>query len=658
VPLEIAARIGSREMKGQVSVRAEAAETYEDAVAQGDSAVLVSRAADGLLSASLGNLLPGETAEIRLRYGQLLEVREGAVRIALPTVIAPRYGDPANAGLEPFAAPETSLAAQYPLALTLDLHGALANAAVSCATHSASFARAGDALRITVARASLDRDVVILAEQLPAGAEGYSAVARDGAHYVALASFLAPAARHEAMPLAVKVLVDCSGSMNGDSIHQARAALARFVAELGEADRVSLTRFGSTVAHSRASLAPLRGEDRRRLRHAIGTLEADLGGTEMESALRTVYDIPVEGGGAAVLLITDGEIHATDAVIAGACASGHRLFVVAVGASPAESWLARLAEETGGAIEFVTPREDIEAAVRRLAHRIRTPRQSLGAVRWPGRHDIVGPVPASVYEGETVHAFARLLDQPLGEVRAEFAAGAVTMRLPAEVAATDTLARLFAAQRLRHETDATQRRALALAYQLLTEDTSWILTLERAADEKGSAVPVLAKVPQMMAAGWGGVGAVALPSVVGAQRMLSASLCMESASYQPIEEPEEISLAYAPAFEPLRRESELARRLSASLRHANVNQLPTTLNELAALGVDDAVLEPLRAEVFAGAPESLVVLAFLQGLVDQQGLLLDCEAELKREIGRERRRAGQQLRRSVAEALALAERDH
>ena len=50
-------------------------------------------------------------------------------------------------------------------------------------------------------------------------------------------------------------------------------------------------------------------------------------------------------------------------MIDAARASGHRVFAIGVGSSPAEGVLRSLAEATGGACEFATPGEALEAAV-------------------------------------------------------------------------------------------------------------------------------------------------------------------------------------------------------------------------------------------------------------------------------------------------------
>src|SRR5262249_4826692 len=84
--------IGERILRGVVAPRAEAETRYEKAIESGDSAVMLERSAEGLYTLNVGNLLAGETMQVRLRYGQLLRLIDRAARLTVPTVIAPRYG--------------------------------------------------------------------------------------------------------------------------------------------------------------------------------------------------------------------------------------------------------------------------------------------------------------------------------------------------------------------------------------------------------------------------------------------------------------------------------------------------------------------------------------------------------------------------------------
>jgi Ca-activated chloride channel family protein len=74
---------------------------------------------------------------------------------------------------------------------------------------------------------------------------------------VALAAFELPVAPkgEGGGRLALKLLVDCSGSMGGDSIASARRALMGVMEGLSEGDEVSFTRFGSDACQRRPEIA-------------------------------------------------------------------------------------------------------------------------------------------------------------------------------------------------------------------------------------------------------------------------------------------------------------------------------------------------------------------------------------------------------------------
>jgi len=251
-------------------------------------------------------------------------------------VIAPRYGDPAKAGLEPHQIPTTELGVEYPFALTIDLAGDVAKGALSSPSHAIATTHTEEGVRVSLARgAFLDRDFVLNV----AGLAGCSlaVVAQDGDRFVALASFCADLPRDaNELPLKVKLLVDCSGSMGGDSIDAAKRALHRILAGLAPEDRFSFSRFGSTIVHETKGLVAADGAHVRAASERLAKMDADLGGTEMPAALRSVFGMGGSESAADVLLITDGEVWNADGLVAEARAAKQRVFVVGIGSAPAE----------------------------------------------------------------------------------------------------------------------------------------------------------------------------------------------------------------------------------------------------------------------------------------------------------------------------------
>ena len=201
----------------------------------------------------------------------------------------------------------------------------------------------------------LDRDFVVVVDGL--AGRPLATLARDGDGWVALASFLPALDRADDAPLTLKVLVDCSGSMAGDSIGQARTAVARLVERLSPDDRVSVSAFGSSVVHAPPGLRKADAAHRAARLGWSEALQADPADTEIEGALASLFGHGgAEGRHADVFMITDGETWAGDAIVALARAQDQRVFIVAVGASP-ESLLAAGAGHR--AVEFVTPNESI-----------------------------------------------------------------------------------------------------------------------------------------------------------------------------------------------------------------------------------------------------------------------------------------------------------
>jgi len=352
VLLSFATELNGARMAGTILPRRQAEAQYENALADGDAPVMLEAHADGLHTANIGNLKPGDEIVVEVRMAQVAALEQGRLRLVVPSTIAPRYGDPASAGLQPQQAPVASVHADYPLAFTLQVSGALADAPGECPTHRVVSRRTEAGLQIALApEARLDRDVVLVVT--PASpADAVVTQARDPRSADAPIVLLATLPVPEAAPrdgIALKLLVDCSGSMGGDSIASARRALQGIAAGLAAADAVSFTRFGSTVEQL-GGLAPCTPAALATLARHIDKTDANLGGTEMKAALASVFAIPARAkagdGLGDVLMITDGEVWDVEAIIETARRAAHRVFVIGVGSSPAEGPLRRLAQAT------------------------------------------------------------------------------------------------------------------------------------------------------------------------------------------------------------------------------------------------------------------------------------------------------------------------
>ena len=620
VLLDLEITLGGRRLVATVVEKQQAERDYEQAIDKGDTALMLERAGDGLCTLNLGNLMAGESATIRYRYAQLLRFEHGSVRLAIPTVIAPCYGDPKAARLQAHQVPTNDLAVAYPFSLTLDLEGEIAKGTVASPSHAISTKATAKGMRVALARdAFLDRDFVLAVGGL--SGQSLAVVAKDGDRFVALASFCADVPKSaDERPLRLKLLVDCSGSMGGDSIDAARRALHRILASLEPADRFSFSRFGSHVVHETDGMVPADAGHVRTAAERLGRMDADLGGTEMADALRAVFAIGGTDGAADVLILTDGEVWDADHLVSEARGARQRVFAVGIGSAPAEGVLRRLAEASGGACEFVAPNEDAEAAILRMFARLRAPRVERADVAWPVTPGWTTPLPSGLFGGETIHAFAGFDVAPLGAItlalRAKDGAPPLTAaaQFDAEVVEDRTLARIAAARRIETAAEEAKLR-LALDYGLLTARTNLIVVHERAAGEKAVDMPKLAHVAQMHAAGWHGVG-----SVHEVQCVSFASLdipqCREAPELNCFDDDIGADPPGRPV--PLRSASTLTPEsldtFIRALALAGPQGLPCTVAGLERMGLPRDRAEALRAVVASGHDERQVVEAFLEAV--------------------------------------------
>ena len=628
VLLDLSLELNGKTMRGVVQPKAAAEEHYEDAIADGDSAVLLQQVEPGVFTLNVGNILPGERAVIRFQYGLLHRWQGDSLRMHLPTTIAPRYGDPAAAGLAPHQVPEHSLTADQGFSLAIAIEGELAGADFDCPSHPVAVTSLDGVRQISLSggAALMDRDFVLVLKE-PKGSTMESLWAKDGDEYAILASFhpTLPAGTPPS-PHCVKLVVDCSGSMGGDSIAQAKAALHEILSLLKPTDFFNLITFGST--HQTMFPEPVKASEVNVQAAAAFTakIDANMGGTEIGAALDAAYQAgSIEGLPSDVLLITDGEVWGHEALVEAAKRSGHRVFTVGVGSAVSEAFVRGIAQATSGAWELVSPREDMADRIVRHFQRIDQPMAKNVEVAWPT--DPIRQIPErveTVYAGDTLHVFGWQAAAPAGDVTLVVALedgrtvsqSMAPSREPVNLnGSSDSLARIAAFHRLSAlgEDDA---RELAVHYQLITEHTSCVLVFDREDAEKSDEVPALRKVPQVLAAGWGGLGRVQ-PHI---DRAVVTRACISVLSKSRLADAfadEDMKMLDIPAF--LRRQ----RDSFEPLIHALNDRYPESASDkldadtvamLVSLGLEEDTADVLVELIDAEVSEREVVIAFLVAL--------------------------------------------
>jgi len=520
VLLDLIVKIGERELRGAVLPKATASQKYEQTISDGHGAIMLEQADDGIYTVNVGNLLPGESAKLTYRYGYLLDWQHGTVKFRIPTTIAPRYGDPLAAGFQPHQIPATDILAENRYALKIVVTGLLAEAEAECPSHKIAVRHEASRMEIGFQSedAFMDRDFVLNFKlkdaQVTAGTVAPDSISNGS---IALASFCPQLPGGDIPSACIKILVDCSGSMAGDSITHATNGLQRVLENLRESDTFNIIRFGdSTKAYFPACVAA-KGRNLQNALAEVENLAADLGGTEMGSALDYVYGIDQEGGSPVmILLITDGQVSEHKDITRRAMRSGHRIFTVGVGSAVNEEFVRSIAEKTGGACELVSPNEGMADAIYRQFRRMLQQQITSAQIEWSTEPQWKSPSELGlVFSGDTKHIFASFALPQEGNARLllEMADGeklTQEIRLVRNESVGESLQRMAASSRIKGvEVEHPElAEKLALDYQLVTKQTNFLILEMRDEDRKAEDLPELAKVNQMLAAGWGGAGSV------------------------------------------------------------------------------------------------------------------------------------------------------
>ncbi len=318
--LNLAVELNGKRLNGTVIEKKQAVKKYEKAIDKGDTPIMVERSGRGLYTANLGNLMPGETAVIEIEYAQMLNFQHQQIRLSVPTTIAPRYGDPhKQGGLQAHQTTASSGLVEYDFFITVDIKGPATQGIISSPTHPIKTTKNFDGVNIQLNKqAFLDRDFVLLIQDVEGESFCIAGPDEPGSQTTAIiTSFCPKLPPSKPNALRLKILLDCSGSMAGDSMVQGRLALKHLFKSLNAKDCFAYTRFGSSVQRETPRMVMADNERIQGLLYKLPKTEADLGGTELGDAMGDVFKMGTrvnprnskeDGQPTDVLIITDGEV--------------------------------------------------------------------------------------------------------------------------------------------------------------------------------------------------------------------------------------------------------------------------------------------------------------------------------------------------------------
>ncbi len=238
----------------------------------------------------------------------------------------------------------------------------------------------------------------------------------DGGDAIYAMLMLAPPLAESISPQAREVVfvVDTSGSMQGTSMRQARAALRQGLGYLGENDRFNLIHFNSNSHLLFPESVPLYTSYLLEAESFIDKLVAN-GGTDMAPALHIALNLPPQDGLLRqIVFITDGSVGNEGELLLqiGEQLRDSRLFTVSIGSAP-NAWFMRKAAEIGrGNHTHIGRLDEVEERMSLLWSRIQNPALKDICVDWGMEAEFYPEIIPDLYAGEPLWLNARLAFQP------------------------------------------------------------------------------------------------------------------------------------------------------------------------------------------------------------------------------------------------------
>jgi Ca-activated chloride channel family protein len=417
-------KVGKRILEGEIQEKEHARRTYEKAREAGKTTTLVEQQRRNQFETRLANIGPGEAIEITIGYLQNVSYSELAYHLRLPMTFTPRWD---SAGKDSDG--QTSVLQVAPLLTTpsaighgLRLHARLITgveySAIESRYHDVDIRQVDNGYQVELLNphAITDRDFELSWTPALQSQPRASLTTFNNGDAVYAQLMLAPPLADSIgpMPREVILIIDTSGSMEGPSLAQAKAALSHALVSLGPDDYFNLLQFNSITEQLFDESVPLAETSLYVAQNFISSLRAN-GGTDMAPALKTALAMPeIPGLMRQVVFITDGAVGNEAGLLKMVAQDlgGARMFTVAIGHAP-NSWFMRKAAEIGrGSYVHIGKPDEVKSQMSALWGRIQTPALTDICVEWGESAEYYPEIIPDLYAGEPLWLLARLPSEP------------------------------------------------------------------------------------------------------------------------------------------------------------------------------------------------------------------------------------------------------
>ncbi len=395
-------QVGDRFLEGQVKERVEARQIYEKAAAEGYKASLIEQQRPNMFTNSVANIGPHETIVVQIEYQEAVRLDGDKFELRVPLVVGPRYIPAGEPQLVSYTDDDAIVAVSSPVkdadkitppvlhpkygkinpvSLSVKLKAGVSLAAVNSLYHPARIERP-DALSANVivdGPVPADRDFV-LNWRLAATGKPQATLFREtiGPDNYYLAMIVPPqGAVKQRQPREAIFVIDNSGSMAGESMRQAKAALLSALKKLKPEDKFNVIRFDDTFDVLFKTAVPADAANLKVAENFVSKLDAN-GGTEIYAALQqALFDATPKDMShlRQVIFLTDGAVGNEDQVLQeiGKSLGRSRLFTVGIGSAPNTFLMDHIATLGRGTFTHIGSESEVDARVSELFNKLESP---------------------------------------------------------------------------------------------------------------------------------------------------------------------------------------------------------------------------------------------------------------------------------------------
>lgn len=398
--------IGDRKIRGIIRDREEAKRIYDDAKRQGHVASLLTQERPNVFTQKVANIEPGKRIDINIKYFHTLAYDDGWYEFVFPMVVGPRYNPPGSTdgigavgiGARGKSGQSTEVTYLNPnqrsghdvsLAVTIDAGVSVKQ--TKCVNHVVE-TRTDPQQRSIVKLSDRDsipnKDFVLRYKVADDRINSALLTHRDetGGYFTLMIYPPESLGSLQRRPVEMIFVLDCSGSMNGEPIEQAKDAIERGLKSLQPNDTFQIIQFSNNASQlGKTPVIASRENVRRGLKY-LKKLDGG-GGTQMIEGIKAALDFPHDAERLRfVCFMTDGFI-GNEAEILGEMhdrLGASRIFSFGVGSSPNRFLLNRMAKLGNGAVAYLSLNDSGADVMDHFFERISHPAMTDLRIDWGG----------------------------------------------------------------------------------------------------------------------------------------------------------------------------------------------------------------------------------------------------------------------------------